>query len=245
MTIDDIVKKRTNLINSFLNQDNTYSKEDVLNKEFAVLSFSPTEEYIDNLESPFDHLCVDLSTYIIVDTDEVYLKGIIVDVDRQSFQTIIHIQNKDTMVSISCRDAPMSKYDDYFVVGEAIIAKCKVFSERLYLSFLVQLNNLNNFKKECNYMTGESAKKITEIMEDKDRNKIHFGLLIECSVVKTKKGKDMFRGTLFDGKKKRTFGMVKTKYNPSLPKYALAGDFIRFNKPTSDFFLNNIEVVNL
>lgn len=245
MMIDNIIKKRTDLINFFLSQDNTYNKEDILNKEFAVLSFSPTEEYIDSLQSSFDHLCVDLSTYIVTDTDEVYIKGIIVDVDRQSFQTIIHIQNKDSMISISCRDAVMSKYDDYFVVGEPVIAKCKVLFERLYLSFLVQLNNLDFFRKERNYMTGYSQRLIEEIMEDKKDDKIHYGLLIECSIVKTKKGRDMFRGTLFDGEKRRTFGMVKTKYNPILPKYALAGDFVSFNKPTSDFFLNNIEVIVL
>lgn len=245
MNMDDIVKKRTNLINFFLKEDNKYSKKDILNREFAVLSFSPLEEYIDVLHSPFDHLCVDLSTYVPVDTNEVYIKGIIIDIDRQNFQTIIHLQNKESIISISCKDATLSKYDDCFITGNPIIAKCKVFNERLYLSFLVELNNLDAFKKECNYMNGYSKDVIHNIMEDKQDSQTHFGLIIECSMVKTKKGRDMLRGTLYDGVQIRNFGIVKTSFNPFLPNYALAGDYVSFNKPSSDFFINNMEVVTL
>lgn len=243
--MNNIVQKRTQLINFFLNEEKTYTREEILNREFSVLSFSPTEEYIDTVHSSFDDICVDLSTYVMVDTNEVFVKGIIVDVDRQNYQTIIHLQNKDSIISIVARGATLTKYDDYFFTGETIIAKCKVYNERMYLGFLIQLNNIDNFKKECDYINGTSKKLIDEIMSDRWHLNTHYGLIIECAMVKTNKGKDMFRGTLYDGKQIRSFGIVKTPYNPILPKYALAGDFVKFNKPTKDFFLSNMEVVEV
>jgi len=243
--IEQIIQKRTDLINFFLNQKNTYTKEEILNKEFSVLSFSPSEEYIDVLKSPFDDICVDLSTYTMLDTSEVYIKGIIVDIDRQSYQTIIHLQNKDSIMSVTCKGATLQKYEDFFIMGEPVIAKCSVFNERMYLSFLILLNSIDKFEKECSYIQGHSRKKIENVMSDKWRYSIHYGLIIECSMVKTKKGKDMLRGTIYDGKENRSFGSVKTSYNPSLPTYAVAGDYVRFNRPTREFLINNMEVVDL
>lgn len=243
--ITDVVKKRTDLINFFLKEEKIYSKEDILNKEFAVLSFSPTEEYIDVLKTDYDDIFIDLSTYVPVDVSEIFLKGIIVDVDRQNFQTIIHVQNKESIISITCNGSTLNKYDQYFDVGEPIIAKCKVYNERLYLSFLIQLNNSSNFEKEWDYISGDAKEKIDTIMSDRKNQETHYGLIIECNLVKTKKGKDMVIGTLYDGEQDRSFGIVKTQYNPIIPQYAIAGDYVRFNKPTDDFFINNMEVVNL
>lgn len=243
--MNNIIEKRTNLINFFLKENNTYTLEDILNKEFAVLSFSPTEEYIDILSSPYDHLCADLTTLVITNTNEIYVKGIIIDVDRQNFQTIIHIQNKDSIISISCRDATKSKYDDFFIVGEPIIAKCKIWEGRFFLSFLVQLDNLDMFEKECSYMDGTSREKIREIMSAEQITRTHYGLIVECSLVKTNKGKDMLRGTLFDGKEDRSFGIVRGKYNPVLPKYIVAGDYVSFNRPSHKFFISNMGVVEI
>jgi len=243
--INQIVKKRTDLINFFFKEDKTYTKEDIFNKEFAVLSFSPTEEYIDILKTPYDDIFVDLSNFIITDMSEMYLKGIIVDVDRQNFQTIIHVQNKENIVSITCSGATLNKYDQYCVVGEPIIAKCKIYNERLYLSFLIQLNDSLNFDHEWNYISGESKEKIDIIMSNRKKEETHYGLIVECNLVKTKKGKDMVIGTLYDGEQYRSFGTVKTQYNLSIPEYAIAGDYVKFNKPNDNFFINNMEVVSL
>ena len=243
--MNNIVQKRTDLINFFLNQDKIYTKEEILNREFSVLSFSPTEEYIDTLKTSFDDICVDMSTYIPTDTNEVFFKGIIVDVDRQSFQTIINLQNKDGHISIVSSGITANVYDDYFVIGEPVIAKCKVYKERIYLSFLIQLNYIEFFEKECDYISGISENTIKEIMSDKKDKEKHYGLIIECNLVKTKKGKDMVIGTLYDGEKHRSFGVVKTQYNRVLPKYVIAGDFVKFDKPTHKFFISNMEVVEL
>lgn len=243
--MNGIVQKRTDLINFFLNKNDTYTKEEILNKEFAVLSFSPSEEYIDILKSDFDHICINPSTHVMNNVDEIYIKGIIVSIDRQNFQTIIHIQNKDVILSIIANGATSNKYDCYFTMGEPIIAKCKVYNEKIYLGFLIQLNHMEEFKRECEYINGISKEKITTIMSNRQNKKTHFGLIVECSLIKTKKGKDMVIGTLYDGIKKRSFGTVKTKYNFTLPKYAIAGDYVKFNKPTDKFFINNMEVVDL
>ena len=244
--MNNIVQKRTQLINFFLNEEKTYTREEILNREFSVLSFSPTEEYIDTLESPFDDICVDLSTYVMMDTSEVFIKGIIVDVDRQNYQTIIHIQNKDAVVGVVSSGVTLDKYDKYFIVGEPVVAKCKVYNERMYLSLLVQLNNIDNFERECNYINGESHKKIDEIMSNRQHESIHYGLIIECNLTKTReKNKDMVIGTIYDGTTNRSFGIVQTKYNPTIPRYAMAGDFVKFQKPTHDFFINNMEVIYL
>ena len=60
VTIMNIVQKRTDLINFFLNEHKKYTQHDILNKEFAVLSFSPRDEYIDTIHTPYDNLCLDL-----------------------------------------------------------------------------------------------------------------------------------------------------------------------------------------
>lgn len=241
----NIVKKRSELINFFTNEDKQYTKTEVLNREFAVLSFSPHDEYIDLISSPFDDLCVDLSTYIPVDTSEVYLKGIIVDIDRQKFQTILHLQNKDINISIICKGPVLDKYSDFFVVGEAIIAKCKVFSEKLYLSLMICINNLELFNEECDYFTHKAHKIVQDIMKDRWHKNKHYGLIIECVLTKNKNDRDMIIGTLYDGRKNRGFATVKTKFNPAIPRNAMAGNFVSFKKPTMDFILNNVEVINL
>ena len=243
--MNNVVQKRTDLMNFFFNEKKTYTKEEILNKEFSVLSFSPTEEYIDTIKTKYDDLCVDLSTYNIVDTSEVFIKGIIVDVDRQGYQTIIHIQNKESVVSISTNGVTLQKYDDYLVVGEPVIVKAKGFNERLYLSLLIQLNNLDLFEKECNYLNGNSKAKIQTIMKGREKKHTHYGLIIECSMIKTKNGADMLIGTLYNGVENRSFGIVKNRYNPILPKYATAGDYVKFNKPSHDFFISNMEVIDL
>ncbi|MBR3208768.1 MAG: hypothetical protein IKF82_00720 [Bacilli bacterium] len=243
--MQNIIQKRTDLINFFLNENNEYSYKDILHKEFAVLSFSPHDEYIDSISSEYDYLCVDLSTFTFNNCDEIYIKGIIVDIDRQKDKTIIHVQNKESIVSVFCYGAPLDKYHDFFVVGEPIIAKCSIYNERLSLSFLVNLNDLEQFNNECRYMSGESFKVVDDIMATNKHKKIHYGVIVQCKQIKTKKDKDMIIGSLYDGEKIRNFGTVKTYYNKVIPVAATAGAFVKFIRPTSDFFLNSMEVVEL
>lgn len=245
--INDIIEKRTQLMNFFKNEVKTYSKEEILNKEFAVLSFSPTEEYIDVLESPFDDKCVDLSTFDFDDCDEVYLKGIITDIDKKNGYTIFHIQNKDALASITASGATLEKYDEYIVNGEPIVAKCSIYNGRPSLSFLINLNNIDVFKKECSYFKGESFKKVDEVMDGRKGEHVHYGVIVHCRFTKSSKDKDMVIGSLYDGEKIRGFATVKTFYNRKIPYFATAGDFVAFTKPkpTMEFVLSGMEVVKL
>ena len=103
--MEKVINKRSELMNFFKNENKTYTKQEILHREFAVLSFSPREEYIDTIVTEFDDYCVDLDTFKFEDTDECYIKGIISDVDRQRYQLIIHLQNKDHNISITIRIA--------------------------------------------------------------------------------------------------------------------------------------------
>ena len=243
--MNDIIKKRTDLMNFFLNEDGEYSKREILQKEFAVLSFSPREEYIDLVKTDYDDLCVDLSTFLFEDTPECYVKGIIVDVDRQKYQTIIHIINKDNNVGIVIRPEVLEYYEKYLITGDPIIAKCKIWNERLYMSFLVSIDHMEDFKQEIAYMSGIAQSVVTSKMKDADDLSIHYGVVVECAFVTTSSQKEMLRGTLWDGKQQRTFGSMASSYNPILPRKIKAGDYISFPKPTHDFFINNITVVSL
>ena len=242
--MNSIVEKRSKLINFFKNENKTYSKEDILNKEFAVLSFSPMEEYIDILQTPFDDFCDDLSTFANLNCDEVYVKGIIVDVDRKNGYTIIHIQNKDASGSITCSGGALQKYNDYLVTGEPIIAKCSIYNERASLSFLISLNNLEKFEQESDYINGKAFTKIDTIMKGREKSHKQYGVIVHCKLTKNKNNRDMVIGSLYDGKEIRGFATVKTPFNRKIPSFAVAGDFVKFTKPTNEFLLNDVEVVH-
>ena len=239
-----ISEKRSNLINFFFSENNKYSVKDILYKEYIVLSFSPRDEYIDTVKTQFDNLCVDLSTYTFENTSEFYMKGIITDVDRQNHQTILHVRNKDVSVSVTCRDGAMRLYDDFFVMGEPVIIKGSTYNGRVSLGFLVALNKQNLFFNEQRYMKGISFELVTDINSEVLTDE-RYGVIVECKWVKTSSGKDMLRGTLFDGDKVRQFGTMKNTYNKFVPIDLKAGDFVCFRKPNHDFFINNMRVVSL
>ena len=52
--MQQIIEKRSALLNHFFNQSIDYSKEEILAKEYAALSFSPREEYIDVFETGYE-----------------------------------------------------------------------------------------------------------------------------------------------------------------------------------------------
>ena len=74
-----IIEKRTQLLNYFFNQSNEYTKTEILNKEYAALSFSPREEYIDSIITPFEEFITafDSSIYpgVYVDNSLFYIEN--------------------------------------------------------------------------------------------------------------------------------------------------------------------------
>lgn len=242
--MEDIIKKRTDLMNFFKHENNTYDKKEILYREYTVLSFSPRDEFIDVIETPFDKFCVDLSTFTFENTTEFYMKAIITDVDRQNHQTILHVRNKDISVSVVCRDGASRIYDDYFIVGEPVIIKGSVFAERVYLGFLIALNHRAAFFNEQRYILGNSFNAVQRANEDElDSSK--YAVIVECKWVKTSTGKDMLRGTLYDGDGYKSFGTMKNSFNRVVPKDLKAGDFVMYPEPTHDFFINNMRIVML
>lgn len=241
--MEKIINKRSELMNFFKNEDKKYTKQEILHREFSVLSFSPREEYIDTIVTDYDEYCVDLSTFDFVDTDECYIKGIISDVDRQRYQLIIHLQNRDHNVSITIRDAVADIYNNYLVVGEPCIAKCRIWQGRLYLSFLIALNYIEDFEQECDYINGTLFKLVKEKNDNRIDETIHYGIIKQCQIVTTKKGKKMLRGTLYEGpNQERSFGCMMNIYNRNLSPSVHAGDCIKF-KSNHEFFISDAQLV--
>ena len=72
-----------------------------------------------------------------------------------------------------------------------------------------------------------------------------YRVIINSMIVRTKNDKPMLRGWLFDGERKRDFATMETSFNAFVPWNVQAGDYVRFSKPTHDFFINNMQVVRL
>ena len=138
--MQDIVNKRSELLN-YLKQGEKnyipkqYSKKEILNKEFSAISFSIRDEYIDSMVS--DYLLTDLSIANVDDSEELYVKGIITDIDNKQGYSIIHIQNKNANQSISCSQAVVNKYGNYFETGHVLIVKCHCYNYKLYIGDFV------------------------------------------------------------------------------------------------------------
>lgn len=242
--METTINKRTDLMNFFKNENKIYTKQEILHREFAVLSFSPREEYIDTIITEFDKYCVDLDTFDFADTDECYVKGIISDIDRQRYQLIIHLQNKDHNISITIRDSVADIYNDYLVVGEPCIAKCRIWKERLYLSFIISLNNISDFQQECDYITGDLLKLVEEKNKNSEKH-IHYGIIKQCQLVTTQTGKKMLRGVLYEGpNSERSFGCMMNIYNRKLSPSVHASDCIQF-RSNHEFFINDARLVKL
>ena len=98
--MEKIIKHRSQLLNYFFNQSVEYTKEDILAREYAALSFSPKEEYVDVFKTDYDDVLTPM-VELEHDMPEVLVKGIVVDVDMKKNYCIIHIQNKGWNFSVS------------------------------------------------------------------------------------------------------------------------------------------------
>lgn len=224
--MNNFIEKRIDLINFFLNNDKKFSEEEILNKEFAVLTFSPHEEYIDFVKTIYDDVCIDLDTYDFdEDISEIYIKGIIIDVDNKKEYSIIHLQNKDHNISISCSKQIVFYYSDIFEVGTVVIVKCHTFNGKIYAHFFIDLRNVDAFSEEINYINGESKKKIDE----HNIFRTPLGLLRQVTYFTSQKGTRCIRLLTYTKEGEKTFITCHGKYN-TIPQNLKAGDFIEFRK---------------
>lgn len=235
--MEAIVKKRNDLINYFKKDTKEYSKLDILNKEFSVLQFSIREEFIDNFTTPYDNLITDISD-IDVDVDEVYIKGIIVDVDNKKDYAILHLQNKQDNVSIICDKPILYHYSSYFEVGNVIIAKCHTYKNRFYMHFMINFAYEDKFGREANYMNGKSALWISQL--DYLTLQKPIGLVKQAKYFVSKNGNNCLRLVLNVGGKEGTYISCANKYN-TIPTNIIAGQMVEFvMSGNSDTFINRV-----
>ena len=240
--MDSIIQKRSDLINHFKKEDKIYTKLDILNKEFSVLQFSIREEFIDNFTTPYDDLITDVDDIEGIDVEEVYVKGIIVDVDNKKDYSIIHIQNKENNISITCDKTIVHYYSDYFENGDVIIAKCHTFNDKFYMHFMINFMQ-GDFAREIAYMTGASDKIISQI--DYYSIKKPIGLVKQAKYFTSKNGNNCLRLVLKVKDEEKVFITCSNKYN-SIPLNIIAGQFVDYTKSGgSDTFINNVCKVDL
>lgn len=232
--MNSIIKKRTDLINFFKNEDKTYNMEDILYKEFSVLSFSPRQEYIDVIKSEFDDLITKLNFDNLYDIEECFLKGLVIDVDRKKDYSIIHLFDKVNNISISMRKELVERYNDYLEVGEPVFIKCHIFNERFYLDFLVSLHHIEDFKTEVNYLNGRSIAKINQYKNS------NLGIIKQCTYFVSKKGNPCLRLSLkMACDEVRNVISCQNSFN-TLPKGLISGDIVEFDSSNNPNFVNHV-----
>lgn len=236
--MDSIIQKRSDLINHFKHEDNHYTKLDILNKEFSVLQFSIREEFIDNFITPYDNLVIDVDDIDGIDIEEVYIKGIIVDVDNKRDYAIIHIQNKENNTSITCDKTIVHYYSDYFEIGDVIIAKCHTYNDKFYMHFMINFSHEEDFTREIAYINGTSDERIAQLNYYTIKKPI--GLVRQAKYFTSKNGNNCLRLVLNVKGENRVFITCSNKYN-SIPINIIAGQFVDFTMSgNSDTFVNNV-----
>lgn len=245
--MDKIIKKRQELANYFFNLDKHYTKTIVLNKEFAVLSFSPKEEYIDAITTTFDHILTDFNEVEISNSDEeFYVKGVVVDIDHKKEYSIIHIQNKSDMLSVSLGGNVLTKYGDKLEKGQPIFVKGHYYNEKFYMHFMIDLLNQQEYQKEINFVTGRSIDKL----KSKDLHSISKGqdyaLVSQATYFTSQNGNKCIRMQVYSTVEDDNVVRItcSNKYNDLPYNIVNAGDIIFYEMSgDSDVFCNKVQVI--
>lgn len=241
--MDAFIGKRSDLYNFFRNDVQQFTKEDILRKEFSVLTFSPHEEYIDIVKTEYDDICENLETLdVSEDRSEVYIKGIIIDIDNKKDYSIIHIQNKSVNLSLSCSKNVIYRYDTYLDIGNVIIARCHIYNTKIYMDFMIDVNFIDNFGSEIDFITGESEK----IIKNKGYNPFvdrYEGLICQITYFISKNDNQCKRMDILMGDTIRTLVACKSAYrNPFFEEDLVVGDMISFLWDNSSF-INNVRKI--
>lgn len=240
--MDKIIQKRQDLINFFLNEDKEYNKLIILNKEFAVLSFSPHEEYIDSIDTSKYGVSLTDFKCIPQQTSEIYLKGIIADIDNKKDYSILHLQNKEDNISISCGKNVLDKYQNNLEVGMAILVNAHTFDNKVYMHFLIDLLDTKQYHNEIQYILGQSRFFIDSY--DMSKSRYNIALVKQATYFTSKKGSKCIRLEVYStGGKDTTIISCSNKCELMSPQYINATDFVKFI-PSSGVFVNNLEKVN-
>lgn len=232
MNMDEIVQKRAQLLNYFFNQSIDYTKEDILAKEYAALSFSPREEYIDVFKTNYDNILTPLEE-LEADLPEVLVKGIIVDVDMKKNYCIVHLQNKGWNLSVSIDSNVLNVYGDYLQKGHLVIVKGHTYGGKIYMHFLIDYNVDNSFLRERNYLDGISQQLIDDL--DYDNMIVPVALVKQVKYFQSKKGNKCLRLEVYEKGKVHTYITCN-----NLPRNIVAGMFISYIPSDNSAFCNNV-----
>ena len=237
MTMEEIIKKRSDLLNYFFNESKDYSKVDILNREFAALTFSPREEFIDVFQTPYDDRLTSMDE-LEQNLDEVLVKGIIIDVDMKKNYCIMHIQNKAYNMSIMIDENVLYQYGDYLHNGDIVVIKGHTYNGKIYMHFLINYNVKNSFLVEKNYLDGTS-KTVIDNVDYTYRNDL-VGLVRQAKYFNSRKGNRCLRLQVYERGKEKTYITCS-----NIPKNITAGMFISYLQSNNEAFCNNVQQIYL
>ena len=231
--MQEIIEKRSALLNYFFNQSVNYSKKDILAKEYAALSFSPREEYIDAFKTDYDDM---LNTVEDLEEDlpEILIKGIIVDVDMKKNYCIIHLQNKGDNISASLGQNVLYRYGDYLQKGHLILLKGHTYQGKIYAHFLIDYNVNHVFIRENDYISKVSEMRVDNI--DYDIRSDSVGLIRQVTYFKSRKGNNCVRLNIHEKGEEKTYITCN-----DFPRDLVAGMIVSYNISNNSAFINNLQ----
>lgn len=236
--MNEIIKKRSQLLNYFFNQSIDYTKEDILAKEYAALSFSPKEEYVDVFRTDYDDVLTPM-VELEHDMPEVLVKGIVVDVDMKKNYCIIHIQNKGWNFSVSVDSNVLNRYGDYLQKGHLLIIKGHTYQGKIYMHFLIDYSSDSSFITEHNYLKGASELLINDVDYTNRYDLVGLVRQVKYFISKRSKKPCVRLQVYVKGKEKEYITCTNPNYN--LPKDITAGCFVSFTEANKHPFINNLQ----
>lgn len=236
--MNDIVQKRSQLLNYFFNQSVEYTKEDILAREYAALSFSPKEEYVDVFRTDYDDVLTPM-VELEHDMPEVLVKGIVVDVDMKKNYCIIHIQNKGWNFSVSVDSNVLNRYGDYLQKGHLLIIKGHTYQGKIYMHFLIDYSSDSSFITEHNYLKGTSELLINDVDYTNRYDLVGLVRQVKYFISKRSKKPCVRLQVYVKGKEKEYITCTNPNYN--LPKDITAGCFVSFTEANKHPFINNLQ----
>lgn len=238
MNMDEIIEKRSQLLNYFFNQSVEYTKEDILAREYAALSFSPKEEYVDVFRTDYDDVLTPM-VELEHDMPEVLVKGIVVDVDMKKNYCIIHIQNKGWNFSVSVDSNVLNRYGDYLQKGHLLIIKGHTYQGKIYMHFLIDYSSDSSFITEHNYLKGTSELLINDVDYTNRYDLVGLVRQVKYFISKRSKKPCVRLQVYVKGKEKEYITCTNPNYN--LPKDITAGCFVSFTEANKHPFINNLQ----
>ena len=238
MKMDEIIQKRSQLLNYFFNQSVEYTKEDILAREYAALSFSPKEEYVDVFRTDYDDVLTPM-VELEHDMPEVLVKGIVVDVDMKRNYCIIHIQNKGWNFSVSVDSNVLNRYGDYLQKGHLLIIKGHTYQGKIYMHFLIDYSSDSSFITEHNYLKGTSELLINDVDYTNRYDLVGLVRQVKYFISKRSKKPCVRLQVYVKGKEKEYITCTNPNYN--LPKDITAGCFVSFTEANKHPFINNLQ----